>query len=216
MPMTLPPLPYAPSALEPHIDAKTMEIHHGKHHNAYVTNGNKALEGTKFADMDPVAIIKALADVPDDKRGPVRNNVGGHVNHSMFWELMAAPGQGAGKGGGGEPTGPLKAAIDKSFGDFAHFKEEFAKACAGRFGSGWAWLVLNSGSVSICSTPNQDNPLMGKAIAGCEGTPILGCDVWEHAYYLNYQNRRPDYVTAWWNVVNWAKVAENYTKAGGK
>ena len=215
MPMTLPPLPYAPSALEPHIDAKTMEIHHGKHHNAYVTNGNKALEGTKFADMDPVAIIKALADLPDDKRGPARNNVGGHVNHSMFWELMAAPGQGAGKGGG-EPTGPLKAALDKSFGDFAHFKEEFAKACAGRFGSGWAWLVLLNGSVSICSTPNQDNPLMGKAIAGCEGTPILGCDVWDHAYYLNYQNRRPDYVTAWWNVVNWAKVAENYTKAGGK
>ncbi|XVJ58417.1 MAG: superoxide dismutase [Tepidisphaera sp.] len=212
MPMTLPNLPYAHNALEPHIDAKTMEIHHGKHHNAYVTNGNKALEGTKFADMDPVAIIKALADVPDDKRGPVRNNVGGHVNHSMFWELMAAPG----KGGGGEPAGALKAAIDKSFGDFAHFKEEFAKACAGRFGSGWAWLVVHNGAVSICSTPNQDNPLMGKAIAGCEGTPILGCDVWEHAYYLNYQNRRPDYVTAWWNVVNWSKVAEHYAKAGGK
>ena len=212
MPMTLPKLPYEFAALEPHIDAKTMEIHHGKHHNAYVTNGNKALEGTKFADMDPTAIIKALADVPDDKRGPVRNNVGGHVNHSMFWELMAAPG----KGGGGEPTGALKAAIEKSFGDFNHFKEEFAKAAAGRFGSGWAWLVLLNGSVSICSTPNQDNPLMGKAIAGCEGTPILGLDVWEHAYYLHYQNRRPDYVTAWWNVVNWAKAAENYAKAGGK
>ena len=212
MPMTLPKLPYDFKALEPHIDAKTMEIHHGKHHNAYVTNGNKALEGTKFADMDPVAIIKALADVPDDKRGPVRNNVGGHVNHSMFWELMAAPGH----GGGGEPTGPLKAAIEKSYGDFNHFKEEFAKAGTGRFGSGWAWLVLLNGSVTICSTANQDNPLMGKAVAGCEGTPILGLDVWEHAYYLNYQNRRPDYITAWWNVVNWAKAAENYAKAGGK
>ncbi|MEK6701228.1 MAG: Fe-Mn family superoxide dismutase [Planctomycetota bacterium] len=212
MPMTLPALPYAANALEPHIDSKTMEIHHGKHHNAYVTNGNKALEGTKFADMDALAIIKTLADVPDDKRGPVRNNVGGHVNHSMFWELMAP----AGKGGGGAPTGALADAINRSFGSFDHFKEEFAKAAAGRFGSGWAWLVVLGGNVTICSTANQDNPLMGKAIAGCDGTPVLGLDVWEHAYYLNYQNRRPDYVTAWWNVVNWTKVAENFAKAGGK
>lgn len=211
MPMTLPNLPYAHNALEPHIDAKTMEIHHGKHHNAYVTNGNKALEGTKFADMDPVAIIKSLADVPEDKRGPVRNNVGGHVNHSMFWELMAPAGK-----GGGEPTGTLAAAINAAFGSFAAFKEKFEAAGTGRFGSGWAWLCVNDGKLELCSTANQDNPLMGKAIAGCGGTPILGCDVWEHAYYLNYQNRRPDYLKAWWNVVNWGKVAENYTKAGGK
>lgn len=211
MPMTLPKLPYDFAALEPHIDAKTMEIHHGKHHNAYVTNGNKALEGTKFADMDPVAIIKALADVPEDKRGAVRNNVGGHVNHSMFWELMAPPA----KGGGGEPGG-LAAAINAAFGSFAAFKEKFEAAGTSRFGSGWAWLCVNDGKLEICSTANQDNPLMGKAIAGCGGTPILGCDVWEHAYYLNYQNRRPDYLKAWWNVVNWSKVAENYAKAGGK
>ncbi len=212
MPMTLPALLYAANALEPHVDTKTMEIHHGKHHNAYVTNGNKALEGTKFADMDPVAIIKSLGDVPEDKRGPVRNNVGGHVNHSMFWELMAP----AGKGGGGAPAGALADAINRSFGSFDHFKEEFAKAAAGRFGSGWVWLVLLNSNVTICSTPNQDNPLMGKAIAGCEGIPVLGLDVWEHAYYLNYQNRRPDYVTAWWNVVNWPKAADLYAKAGGK
>jgi superoxide dismutase, Fe-Mn family len=212
MPMTLPPLPYAPNALEPHIDAKTMEIHHGKHHNAYVTNGNKALEGTKFADLDPVAIIKALAEVPDDKRGPVRNNVGGHVNHAMFWDLMAP----AGKGGGGEPTGALAAAITKAFGTFAAFKEKFEAGGTGRFGSGWVWLCVNEGNLEICSTANQDNPLMGKAIAGCGGTPILGCDVWEHAYYLNYQNRRPDYLKAWWNVVNWGKVAEHFARAGGK
>ncbi|MBS0189191.1 MAG: superoxide dismutase [Planctomycetes bacterium] len=212
MPFSLPPLPYDKAALEPHIDAATMEIHHGKHHNAYVTNANNALAGTKFADMDPVAVIKALGEIPEDKRGPARNNVGGHVNHSMFWLLMAP----AGQGGGGEPTGALAAAITSAFGGFAQFKEKFQAAGAGRFGSGWAWLVVNGGKLEICSTPNQDNPLMGKAIAGCEGTPILGLDVWEHAYYLKYQNRRPDYMAAWWNVVNWAKVAENYTKAGGK
>lgn len=212
MPFSLPPLPYDKAALEPHIDAATMEIHHGKHHNAYVTNANNALAGTKFADMDPVAVIKALGEIPEDKRGPARNNVGGHVNHSMFWLLMAP----AGQGGGGEPTGALAAAISSAFGGFAQFKEKFQAAGAGRFGSGWAWLVVNGGKLEICSTPNQDNPLMGKAIAGCEGTPILGLDVWEHAYYLKYQNRRPDYMAAWWNVVNWAKVAENYTKAGGK
>jgi Fe-Mn family superoxide dismutase len=212
MPLTLPALPYDKAALEPHIDAATMEIHHGKHHNAYVTNANNALAGTKWADADPVAIIKALAELPDDKRGPARNNVGGHVNHSMFWQLMAP----AGKGGGGEPGGALGAAINAAFGGFAPFKEKFQAAGAGRFGSGWAWLIVNAGKLEIASTANQDNPLMGKAIAGCEGTPILGLDVWEHAYYLKYQNRRPDYMAAWWNVVNWGKVAELYAQTGGK
>ena len=209
MPMTLPTLPYPSNALEPHVDAQTMEIHHGKHHNAYVTNGNKALEGTTFADKDPVEIIKSLAALPDDKRGPARNNVGGHVNHSMFWTLMAAPG----KGGGGAPTGALGGAINAAFGSFEAFKEKFAAAAAGRFGSGWVWLVVNAGKLEIVSTANQDNPLMGKAIAGCEGTPVLGLDVWEHAYYLKYQNRRPDYVGAWWNVVNWSKVGELFAGA---
>lgn len=213
MPFTLPALPYEKNALEPHIDATTMEIHHGKHHKAYVDNANKALEGTRFADLDPVSVIKALADIPDEKRGAVRNNAGGHVNHSMFWQVMAAPG----KGGGGEPSGALATAINSAFGSFASFKEKFQDAGAKRFGSGWAWLcVMPGGKVDICSTPNQDNPLMGKAIAGCEGTPILGLDVWEHAYYLKYQNKRPDYMGAWWNVVNWAKVSENFAAAGGK
>lgn len=210
MPMTLPTLPYPSNALEPHIDTQTMEIHHGKHHNAYVTNGNKALEGTSWADKDPVEIIRHLADLPDDRRGPARNNVGGHVNHSMFWTLMAAPG----KGGGGAPTGALATAIASTFGSFDAFKEKFAAAAAGRFGSGWVWLVVNAGKLEIVSTANQDNPLMGKAIAGCEGVPILGLDVWEHAYYLKHQNRRPDYVGAWWNVVNWAKVGELFAAAG--
>ena len=208
MAFTLPELPYAFDALMPHIDAKTMEIHHGKHHKAYVDNANKQLDGTKWADMDPVDVIRSLADLPDDKRGPVRNNAGGHVNHSMFWKLMAP----AGKGGGGEPTGDVAKSINAAFGTFAHFKEEFAKAGMGRFGSGWAWLcVKQDGSgVQICSTPNQDNPLMGEKLAGCGGRPILGLDVWEHAYYLNYQNRRPDYIAAWWNVVNWDQVAKNF------
>lgn len=210
MPFTLPSLPYPANALEPVIDTATMEIHHGRHHKAYVDNGNKALEGTKWIDMDPVAVIKALKDIPEDKRGPVRNNVGGHVNHSMFWHIMAAPG----KGGGGEPTGALADAIKKAWGDMAHFKEEFQKAGVGRFGSGWAWLcVMPDKSVQICSTANQDNPLMGKEIAGCGGTPILGVDVWEHAYYLKYQNKRADYLAAWWGVVNWTKVAELYAAA---
>ncbi len=209
MPFTLPDLPYSPTALEPHVDAQTMQIHHGKHHAAYVTNANKALEGTRWADMDPASVIRSLTDLPDDKRGPVRNNAGGHVNHSMFWLSMAAPG----KGGGGTPTGALSAAIMSAFGSFDAFKEKFAAAGTGRFGSGWAWLVVNKGKLEISSTPNQDNPLMGKAIAGCEGTPILGLDVWEHAYYLKYQNRRADYIAAWWNVVNWAKVGEWYAAA---
>ncbi|MBM4107197.1 MAG: superoxide dismutase [Phycisphaerae bacterium] len=212
MPFTLPQLPYAPEALEPHIDAATMQIHHGKHHKAYVDNANKALEGNAFAAQDPADVIRKLAEVPEDKRGAVRNNLGGHVNHSMFWALMAP----AGKGGGGAPTGALANAINTAFGSFESFKEKFQGAGLGRFGSGWAWLVLNAGKLEVVSTPNQDNPLMGRSIAGCEGTPILGCDVWEHAYYLKYQNRRADYLSAWWNVVNWGAASERYAKAGGK
>jgi Fe-Mn family superoxide dismutase len=205
MPFSLPALPYAFDALEPHIDAQTMQIHHGKHHQAYVTNANKALEGTKWAERDPVDVIRHLSELPDDKRGPVRNNAGGHVNHSMFWTLMAP----AGKGGGCEPSGPVADGIKKAWGDFAHFKEEFQKAAVGRFGSGWAWLcVMSDKSLQICSTANQDNPLMGKEVAGCGGTPILGVDVWEHAYYLKYKNMRADYLSAWWNVVNWIRVGE--------
>jgi Fe-Mn family superoxide dismutase len=209
MPLTLPALAYAPESLAPHIDATTMTIHHGKHHAAYVTNANKALEGTPFAEHSADQLIRNLAALPDDKRGPVRNNAGGHVNHSMFWESMAP----AGQGGGGQPTGDLAGAIAAAFGSFEAFKEKFAAAAMGRFGSGWAWLVVKDGKLEICSTANQDNPVMGKAIAGCDGTPILGLDVWEHAYYLNYQNRRADYVGAWWNVVNWTKVAEWFAKA---
>ncbi len=209
MAFTLPPLPYAPNALEPTIDAKTMEIHHGKHHKAYVDNANKALEGTPWADKDPIEVIKSLKDLPDDKRGPVRNNAGGHVNHSLFWSILTAPGK------GGSPTGPLADAINASFGSLDAMKEKFSAAAMGRFGSGWAWVCVTNGKLEICSTPNQDNPLMGEAIAGCGGTPILGLDVWEHAYYLNYQNRRADYAAAFWTVVNWSAVAENYAKAKG-
>ncbi len=209
MPFTLPQLPYAPEALEPHIDAQTMSIHHGKHHNAYVANANKALEGTALADLPVEQVVRRLSDVPEDKRGAVRNNAGGHLNHSLFWQMMAPPSQ----GGGGQPSGPLAEAINSTFGSFEAFKEKFAAAGAGRFGSGWAWLVVNGGKLEICSTPNQDSPIMGKAIAGCEGVPILGVDVWEHAYYLKYQNRRPDYLAAWWNVVNWKFVADLHSKA---
>lgn len=207
MAFELPALPYAHNALEPHIDARTMEIHHGKHHQAYINNLNAALEGQ--ADLQRKSIedlVKGLASVPENIRGAVRNNGGGHLNHSMFWQLM-------GPNGGGEPGGDLGAAISSTFGSFTSFKEQFAKAGVGRFGSGWAWLVVNGGKLEIVSTANQDNPLMGKAIAGCEGTPILGIDVWEHAYYLNYQNRRPDYIAAWWSVVNWDQVAQNYAAA---
>ncbi len=213
MAFTLPSLPYPFEALEPHIDRQTMEIHHGRHHKAYVDNANKALEGTKWADLPPEQVIAKLSDLPDDKRSPVRNNAGGHVNHSLFWALMAP----AGKGGGGQPTGALADAIKSTFGSFDQaggLKEKFAAAGTGRFGSGWAWLVVSgAGKLEIGSTANQDNPLMGKAIAGIEGTPILGVDVWEHAYYLKYQNKRPDYIAAWWNVVNWGKVAELFGKA---
>jgi Fe-Mn family superoxide dismutase len=202
MAFELPALPYAFDALEPHIDARTMEIHHGKHHQAYVNNLNAALEGQSDLQGKSIEdLIKGLSNVPENIRTAVRNNGGGHLNHSMFWKLMAPD-------GGGEPSGDLGAAIDAAFGSFAGLKEQVAKAGAGRFGSGWAWVVVNGGKLEVVSTANQDNPLMGKSIAGCEGTPILGIDVWEHAYYLNYQNRRPDYIAAWWNVVNWGQVAQ--------
>jgi Fe-Mn family superoxide dismutase len=207
MAFQLPALPYAFDALEPHIDARTMEIHHTKHHQAYVNNVNAALEGQ--ADLQNKSIedlVKGLSTVPENIRTAVRNNGGGHLNHSMFW-LMMGPNR------GGEPSGDLAAAINSTFGSFTSFKEQFAKAGVGRFGSGWAWLVVNGGRLEVVSTANQDNPLMGKAIAGCEGQPILGVDVWEHAYYLKYQNRRPDYIAAWWNVVNWDQVAKNFAAA---
>ena len=205
----LPPLPYAHDALEPHIDKQTMEIHHGKHHNAYVTNLNKALAGQPVLEGKSIeALVRDLASVPENIRGPVRNNGGGHLNHSMFWKLLAPQ-------AGGAPTGALAADINTAFGSFDAFKEKFEAAGAGRFGSGWAWLVVHGGKLEIVSTANQDNPIMGKAVAGCEGQPILGCDVWEHAYYLKYQNRRPDYLKAWWNVVNWAEAAARYQAAKG-
>jgi Fe-Mn family superoxide dismutase len=202
---TLPPLGYAFDALEPHIDAKTMEIHHGKHHNAYVTNLNAAIAGKPELEAKSVEeLIADLGAVPEDIRGAVRNNGGGHVNHTFFWKVIAP-------GGAKAPSGDLAAAIDQAFGSFDAFKEAFAKAGATRFGSGWAWLVKNAdGSLAIGSTANQDTPLMGKAVAGIEGTPVLGLDVWEHAYYLNYQNRRPDYIAAFWSVVNWDVAAANF------
>src|SRR6186713_1744274 len=204
---TLPPLPYDKAALEPHIDAKTMEIHHGKHHNAYVTNANNALKDQPaLANLDVNALIADLSKVPENIRGPVRNNAGGHSNHSFFWTIM-------GPGKGGAPKGKLAEAINATWGSFDKLKEEFAKAASTRFGSGWAWLVVDGGKLAVGSTANQDSPLMGKATAGIGGTPILGLDVWEHAYYLNYQNRRPDYITAWWNVVNWNEVAKRFSGA---
>ncbi len=199
MAFTLPELPYASNALEPHFDQQTMEIHHGKHHNAYVTNLNKALEGAPDLQGKSLdELISALDAVPENIRTAVRNNGGGHWNHSLFWKVLAP-------NAGGEPTGELAEAINAAFGSFAEFKEKFAAAGAGRFGSGWAWLVVApDGSLSVTSTPNQDNPLMeGK-------TAILGLDVWEHAYYLKYQNRRPDYIAAFWNLVNWPEVARLY------
>jgi Fe-Mn family superoxide dismutase len=203
----LPPLPYAHDALEPHIDKATMEIHHGRHHNAYVTNLNKAIAGNAALEAKSVeALISDLASVPDNIRGPVRNNGGGHVNHTMFWKLMAPQ-------AGGAPTGKLADDINATFASFDAFKEKFEAAGVGRFGSGWAWLLVNNGKLEIASTANQDNPIMGKAIAGCEGKPILGVDVWEHAYYLKYQNKRPDYLKAFWNVVNWTEVGNLYAAA---
>ncbi|MFC7337569.1 superoxide dismutase [Haloferula chungangensis] len=201
---SVPELGYSFDALEPHIDAKTMEIHHDKHHAAYVSKLNDALEGTGLEDKSICELVSDLSQVPEGKRGAVRNNGGGHANHSFFWKVIAP-------GGASAPSGELAAAIDKAFGSFDAFKEEFANAGATRFGSGWAWLVKkDDGSVAVCSTANQDSPCMGEAIAGCSGKPLLGLDVWEHAYYLNYQNRRPDYIAAFWNVVNWDVVAENF------
>jgi len=198
----LPELGYDYNALEPHIDARTMEIHHSKHHNGYVTKVNAALEGTDLADKPIEEVISNLAAVPEDKRGAVQNNGGGHANHSLFWSIMSAD-------GGGAPEGDLAAAIDEAFGSFDEFKKQFAAAAGTRFGSGWAWLSLGDGKLHVESTANQDNPLMHGH------TPILGCDVWEHAYYLNYQNRRPDYVQAFFNVVNWNAVAERFAAAKG-
>ena len=207
MPFELPPLPYASDALEPYFDKATMEIHHGKHHKAYVDNLNKAIAGNAALEAKSLeALIGDLASVPDAIRGPVRNNGGGHWNHSFFWTIL-------GPQAGGAPTGALADAINAAFGSFAEFQAKFEAAGLGRFGSGWVWLLSNEGKLSIGSTPNQDNPLMGKAISGVEGKPILGADVWEHAYYLKYQNRRADYLAAWWNVVNWPVIAERYKAA---
>jgi Fe-Mn family superoxide dismutase len=191
---SLPPLPYPSDALEPHIDKQTMEIHHGKHHNAYVTNLNAALDKhPELQSKSAEDLIRGIATVPEDIRTAVRNNGGGHVNHSMFWQIM-------GPNAGGQPTGAIADAINAAFGGFDKFKEEFKKAAVGRFGSGWAWVVNNGGKIAIESSPNQDNPMMdGKK-------PVFGIDVWEHAYYLKYQNRRPDYLAAWWNVINWDAV----------
>jgi Fe-Mn family superoxide dismutase len=198
MPFEVPSLPYDYGALEPHIDEQTMRIHHDKHHQAYVDNANKALEGTDLADAPVEEVLRSLDRLPEDVRTAARNNAGGHANHSLFWEIM-------GPGGGGEPDGALADAI----GDFPEFKEAFKQAAVTRFGSGWAWLVVDGSDVAIMSTPNQDSPTSeGK-------TPILGIDVWEHAYYLKYQNRRPDYVDAWWNVVNWQEVGRRFQEASG-
>lgn len=200
----LPALPYAYDALEPHIDARTMEIHHTKHHQGYVTKVNAALEGTSLAGVNINEVIARIDELPQDKQTAVRNNGGGHANHSLFWQIM-------GPNAGGAPSGDLAAAINDAFGGFEGFKDQFSNAAATRFGSGWAWLCKHDGGkLSICSTPNQDSPLM--KVTPCDGVPILGLDVWEHAYYLNYQNRRPDYIEAFFSVINWDKVAENYAK----
>ena len=207
MAYSLPPLTYAHDALVPHIDAKTMEIHHGKHHQAYITNATNLLKDhAALAELDVNRLIADLAQVPEAIRGGVRNNAGGHSNHSFFWTIL-------GSGKGGLPKGKLAAAIDAELGGFAKFKEDFAKAGATRFGSGWAWLVVNGGKLAVGSTANQDSPLMGKAVAGIEGKPVIALDVWEHAYYLNYQNRRPDYIAAFWNVVDWDAAEANYMAA---
>ena len=200
MAFELPNLPYNYDALEPHIDARTMEIHHGKHHNGYTTKLNAAIEGTDLDGKEIEDILKGL----DMSNSAVRNNGGGFYNHSLFWEVMSS-------NGGGNPAGDLADAINNAFGSFDAFKDKFSAAAGSRFGSGWAWLCVHpGGKLEVCSTPNQDNPLMPDT--GCGGTPILGLDVWEHAYYLNYQNRRPDYVSAFFNVINWDKVTDNYNK----
>ncbi|HYL65104.1 MAG TPA: superoxide dismutase [Candidatus Methylomirabilis sp.] len=200
-PHQVPPLPYAFDALEPYIDAKTMEIHHDKHHGAYVTNLNKALEGqSELAKLSVEDLISKINTVPENIRTAVRNNGGGHANHSLFWKIMK-------KGGGGEPKGELAEEIKSAFGGFAEFKAKFNQAATTRFGSGWAWLVIQNGRLLTDSTPNQDNPLMNGA------KPVMGLDVWEHAYYLKYQNRRPEYIEAWWNTLNWDQISENYKHA---
>jgi Fe-Mn family superoxide dismutase len=203
MSFELPALPYAYDALEPHIDARTMEIHHSKHHAGYVNNLNKALEGQAALQKKKVEeLLSDLSAIPESIRTAVRNNGGGHYNHSMFWPSMAAS-------GGGEPTGSLASSISKAFGGFEAFKEQFSKAAATRFGSGWAWLALDGGNLKVLSTANQDNPVSDGM------KPVLGLDVWEHAYYLHYQNRRADYIAAWWNVVNWKTVAEQFERQMG-
>jgi superoxide dismutase, Fe-Mn family len=200
MPFEVPPLPYDYNALEPHIDEATMRVHHDKHHQAYVDKANGALDGTEWADRPVEEVVQHLDALPDDKRTPVRNNAGGHANHSLFWQIMIPD-------GGGEPEGGLADAIESTFGGLDALKQEVNEAGINRFGSGWTWLVLDGGSLAVTSTPNQDSPLMeGK-------TPLLGIDVWEHAYYLKYQNRRPDYLEAWWNVVNWPEVTRRYEQA---
>ena len=201
MPYEVPPLPYDYAALEPHIDEQTMRVHHDKHHQAYVDNANKALEGTDWADKPVEEVLQNLGSLPDDKQGPVRNNAGGHYNHSLFWEIM-------GPDGGGEPSGSLADAITSTFGSLDDLKTQVNDAGVKRFGSGWTWLVVANGALTVTSTPNQDSPISDGQ------TPILGIDVWEHAYYLNYQNRRPDYLAAWWNVVNWDAVQQRFESAG--
>ena len=201
MAFTLPPLPYDFAALEPHIDARTMEIHHGKHHQTYVNNLNAAIEkAPELAKKSLDDLLRNVSTLPEAVRAPIRNNGGGHWNHSMFWQIMAAK-------AGGEPGGKLGQAIKSTFGDFAKFREQFSAAGVGRFGSGWAWLINTGGKLSITSTPNQDNPLMDGQKA------IMGLDVWEHAYYLKYQNRRPDYIQAWWNVVNWKEIEKRFSES---
>jgi superoxide dismutase, Fe-Mn family len=202
MPFELPDLPYDHAALEPHIDALTMEIHHGKHHQAYVDNANKALDGTEWADRSIEDILASLEVIPEDIRTAVRNNVGGHANHSLFWTIMSPD-------GGGEPDGELAGAIADTFGGLDQLKEQVNDAGVKRFGSGWSWLVWDGTGLAVYSTANQDSPIMNS------DTPLLGIDVWEHAYYLKYQNRRPDYLAAWWNVVNWPEVARRYKAARG-
>jgi Fe-Mn family superoxide dismutase len=199
MAFSVPDLPYAYDALEPHIDEATMRVHHDKHHQAYVDKANAALEGTEWADADVDEVLRSLSSLPEDKRTPVRNNGGGHYNHSLFWQMLSPD-------GGGEPDGDLGAAIDDKFGSFDSFKEEFKGAGVARFGSGWAWLVKDGSGLAIVSTANQDSPVSDGQ------TPLLGCDVWEHAEYLKYQNRRPDYIDAFWNVVNWDYVAERFAQ----
>jgi Fe-Mn family superoxide dismutase len=200
MAFSVPPLPYAYDALEPHIDKATMEFHHDKHHQAYVAQANAALEGTDLADASVEEVLKNLSSLPSDKQTPVKNNAGGHYNHTLFWEIMSPD-------GGGEPEGELASAMDSAFGSFADFKTQLKEAGVKRFGSGWAWLLHDGSGLAVVSTANQDSPISeGK-------TPLLGVDVWEHAYYLHYQNRRPDYIDAWWNVVNWPAVAQRFSAA---